>query len=133
MTIPEAFYQRALATHLAANGMQVREEFCYGKKRFDTIAYDGTRIHGFEVKCRDWPKAIKQARYQQLCCDLVSIVIPSHLFSTNILLAAEREGLGLVIMTHPPRWSILWARVPENRGAILFHRRQLLMLSGWGR
>jgi hypothetical protein len=131
MIVPEAFYQRALATYLLVRGFRVREEFAYGRRRFDVVAYDGISIHGFEVKCLDWQRAMKQARYQQLCCDSVTIVVPSAHLRKTLLAAAEDAGIGVITIGNPPDWTV--SRILESRtcDSVPLHRRQILMLSGW--
>jgi len=132
MIVPEAFYQRALATHLSASGLRVREEFCYGRRRFDIVAFDGDSLYGFEVKCINWQRAMQQARYQQLCCDLVTIVVPALRVKKSLLTAAQEAGIGVAAVGNAPEWAIDWVLEPRPCNSVPLHRKQILMLSGWG-
>jgi hypothetical protein len=119
--VPEVFLQRAYATHLHMLGLQVREEVRFGGSRFDIVAFNGSKVLGFEVKLSSWNKALRQARIYKLCCDEVYLVIPASKLSHSIVSRCLAEGVGLAAIGHPPSWpinTILAAQESEVRNVL---------------
>jgi hypothetical protein len=129
--IPEALYQRAFVTHLSAQGFQVHEEFSYALRRFDALAFDGCTIFGYEVKCRDFKKAVLQARYMALCCDSASIVVPQNAITDGLLNDAENYGVGIYTIGEPPNWLLSEIIKPVIGKPVHQHKSSLLRLAGW--
>jgi hypothetical protein len=103
--LPEVFLHRALTAHLHMRGYQVREEVPFGNVRFDTIAFDGSRVVGYEVKINSWAKALKQALVYKLCCDAVYIVVPAGCLIDDLKRRCLCASVGLVTIGPPPEWS----------------------------
>jgi predicted RecB family endonuclease len=118
---PEVFYQRALALRLFARGFQVREEVRFGVKRFDTIAYDGAKIYGFEVKLRVSKRSIRQAAIYQVACDYVYLVVPEASSPNDAMRERCHElGIGIITLGDPPYWAIrtiLTARLSKAKSS----------------
>ena len=131
MNYPEVFYQRAVLTHLSLRGFSVREEVAYGRKRFDALAYDGIYLLGIEVKCRDWKRAIRQARYQKLCCDMAAVALPAGKVSEELLKEASIFGLGVIAIGDAPTWSLEWKLAAHPSPAVEAHRSRILAIGGW--
>ena len=110
--LPEIFIQRALVTHLRAQGFQVREEVLFGSSRLDAVAYNGEKIVGFEVKLSSWARALEQTRIYKLCCDEVYLAVPMRSLTIGLGQRCLSAHVGLVAIGPPPSWdyrNVIWA------------------------
>lgn len=128
---PEIFYQKAIVAHLSMTGFSVREEFPYGRRRFDAVAYNGCTLIGVEVKCSNWRRAIQQARYHGLCCDIAAVALPANKVSAKVLAEAAEYGLGVIAIDGPPVWGIDWRLEARPSSPVQAHRQRLLEIGGW--
>jgi hypothetical protein len=130
--LPERFLQRALATHLSAQGLRVREEVPFGLQRFDAIAFDGSSVLGFEVKNSSWKRALAQLNVYKLCCDQVFIAIPETRLQPALLERCRAASVGLVTISSPPRWRYhVILESPHRRSRNKIHRDNLLKITGF--
>jgi hypothetical protein len=125
MTPTEAEVQQVVASELRMRGFDVREEVRYAGKRFDVVARLNNRFFGFEVKLKDWRRALRQLRAYQLCCDRAFLVKFGNA-SDELIRECNAAGVGLYVVPDIDRSARLIAQSRRARNWSRYYSASLM-------